>query len=188
MLPENFPGKLLDALQYAAEQHRDQRRKGATHAPYINHPIAVTEILWRVGGIRDEVTLLAAVLHDTLEDTDATAAEITQRFGEEVCAVVLEVTDDKSLPKEERKRLQVLHAAQKSIRARAVKLADKISNLNDITSAPPSDWNKARLNEYVAWAGRVVNGLRGSHPALETAFDQAQQQARQSLDNLSLPR
>jgi guanosine-3',5'-bis(diphosphate) 3'-pyrophosphohydrolase len=130
----------------------------------------VAEILWRVGGVRDEATLLAAVLHDTVEDTDTTPDELEALFGAEVRSVVMEATDDKTLPKAERKRLQIAHAPQKSVRARAVKIADKISNLRSILEAPPSDWTPERIREYVLWSEQVVSGLKGSHPALEEAF------------------
>ncbi|MDX9991235.1 MAG: HD domain-containing protein [Anaerolineales bacterium] len=179
--PYNLPGNLLRAILFAAEKHRSQRRKGAQHDPYINHPIAVAEILWRVGGIRDEVTLLAAILHDTVEDTDTTPQELDELFGPQVRAVVMEATDDKSLPKAERKRLQIVNAPHKSISARAVKIADKISNLHDITYTPPPDWSEARIREYVLWSGQVVDGLRGFHPALEAAYDEAWAEAKSNL-------
>lgn len=170
---EHLTGNLLAALQFAAHKHRDQRRKGADQAPYINHPIAVTELLWRVGGIRDEVTLLAALLHDTVEDTDTTPEELEATFGRAVRDVVMEATDDKTLPKAERKRLQIVHAPHKSVAARAVKIADKICNLNDVVSAPPTHWEHTRVQEYVIWCEQVVSGLKGHHPALEKAFDEA---------------
>jgi (p)ppGpp synthase/HD superfamily hydrolase len=166
----NLTGKLLTAILFAAEKHRDQRRKGAEQAPYINHPIEVAEILWRVGGIRDEISLLAAILHDTVEDTETTPKELEERFGADVREVVMEATDDKTLPKAERKRLQVVNAPHKSVRARAVKIADKISNLQDIIHTPPADWSETRIREYILWSERVVAGLRGHHPALEAAY------------------
>lgn len=175
----NLPGRLLQAILFAAEKHRDQRRKGAEQAPYINHPIAVAEILWRVGEIRDEVTLLAAILHDTVEDTDTTPEELERLFGAEVRSVVMEATDDKTLPKAERKRLQIEHAPHKSVRARAVKIADKISNLRDITRTPPPDWSETRIREYVLWSAQVVAGLRGHHPALEAAFEDVLLEAKE---------
>jgi guanosine-3',5'-bis(diphosphate) 3'-pyrophosphohydrolase len=178
---EDLTGKLLTALHFAADKHRDQRRKGADHAPYINHPIEVAELLWRVGGVHDEVSLLAAILHDTIEDTATTPEEVTELFGAEVCAVVLEVTDDKSLPKAERKRLQIVHAPHKSVCARAVKIADKISNLRALLETPPVDWTPERIREYVLWSEQVVNGLKGSHPALETAFEELLVEAKNKL-------
>jgi guanosine-3',5'-bis(diphosphate) 3'-pyrophosphohydrolase len=174
-------GKILQALQFASRKHRDQRRKGGQHAPYINHPIDVTEILWRVGKVRDVVTLLGALLHDTIEDTDTSPDEIRELFGEEVMSVVLEVTDDKSLPKAERKRLQVVSAPRKSARARQIKLADKISNVTEITNDPPVDWSLERRKEYLDWTERVINGLRGQNPELEALYDQALAQGRRRL-------
>jgi guanosine-3',5'-bis(diphosphate) 3'-pyrophosphohydrolase len=174
-------GKILQALQFASRKHRDQRRKGGQHAPYINHPIDVTEILWRGGKVRDVVTLLGALLHDTIEDTDTSPDEIRELFGEEVMSVVLEVTDDKSLPKAERKRLQVVSAPRKSARARQIKLADKISNVTEITNDPPVDWSLERRKEYLDWTERVINGLRGQNPELEALYDQALAQGRRRL-------
>jgi GTP diphosphokinase / guanosine-3',5'-bis(diphosphate) 3'-diphosphatase len=165
------PGKLLAALAFAADKHRDQRRKDRAQTPYINHPIAVARLLTTCG-VTDEVTLLAAILHDTIEDTATTREEVAALFGAEVAAVVAEVTDDKSLPKARRKELQVEHAPHMSERARHVKLADKTCNLRDMSDAPPSDWSVERRREYYAWAERVVAGLRGTSPALEREFDE----------------
>lgn len=180
-LEDNDFGILLKALQFAARKHRDQRRKGAQHAPYINHPIDVTEILWRAGKVRDVVTLLGALLHDTIEDTATSPEEIRALFGEEVLSVVLEVTDDKSLPKAERKRLQVVNAPHKSARARQIKLADKISNVTEITNDPPADWSMERRSEYLDWTERVIAGLRGQNPDLEALYDQALAEGRRRL-------
>lgn len=165
--------RLLEALAFAAHKHRDQRRKDRAASPYINHPIALANVLINEGGVDDPVVLCAAVLHDTVEDTETTRAELTQRFGEDVAAIVAEVTDDKSLPKSERKRLQVEHAATISERARLVKLADKICNLRDLTASPPTDWTLARRQEYFDWAKRVVDQLRGTNARLEARFDEA---------------
>lgn len=176
---ENLTGNILSALLFAADKHRDQRRKGEGHAPYINHPIAVAEMLWRIGGIRDEVTLLGAILHDTVEDTATNPEELENRFGREVREMVMEATDDKSLPKSVRKRLQIEHAPYKSVEARAIKIADKISNLYDLIHTPPPDWTAERVREYVLWSEQVVNGLRGHHPALEQAFDEVLANAKQ---------
>lgn len=165
--------KPLLALAFAAHKHRDQRRKDAAASPYINHPIALANVLSNEGGIDDERVLVAAVLHDTIEDTETTEQELIREFGQEVASIVMEVTDDKSLPKAERKRLQIEHAASISRRAKLVKLADKICNLRDVTHSPPADWPLLRRQEYFDWAKAVVDGLRGVHPALEHVFDQA---------------
>ena len=164
---------VLRASAFAAHKHRNQRRKDVEASPYINHPLTLANVLANEGGVADTVTLCAALLHDTVEDTDTTADELTQAFGPEIGGVVLEVTDDRSLPKAERKRLQVEHAATISDRAKLVKLADKISNLRDVATSPPAGWPLERRREYFDWAKSVVDRLRGAHPGLEEAFDRA---------------
>ena len=164
---------LLKALEFAAHKHRDQRRKDAGASPYINHPIALADLLVNEGGISDVEVLCAALLHDTLEDTDTRHEELADAFGSRVARIVAEVTDDKSLKPEERKRLQVEHAAHLTLEARLVKLADKICNLRDVAERPPAAWDLARRREYFDWAKQVVDGLRGAHPRLEAAFDAA---------------
>lgn len=161
----------MKALVFAAQKHRDQRRKDPAHSPYINHLIEVTELLWRVGGVREPDVLIAAVLHDSIEDTRTAPHEIRDAFGQAVLDLVLEVSDDKSLPKAERKQLQVEHAPHKSQPAKQIKLADKICNVRDILLNPPPDWPPERCQEYLDWARRVVAGLRGASPALEAEFD-----------------
>ena len=171
--PEKDLALLLKALAFAAHKHRDQRRKDAEASPYINHPIALAEVLAGEGGITDLEVLAAALLHDTIEDTATTPEELRQHFGERIAGMVAEVTDDKDLPKAERKRLQIEHAAGISPGAKLVKLADKICNLRDVADRPPAKWDLARRREYFDWAKRVIEGLRGSHLALEAAFDRA---------------
>lgn len=161
---------LIRAAAFAAHKHRDQRRKDAEASPYINHPLAVAALLSEAG-VDDEVVLAAALLHDTIEDTDTTADELRAEFGAEVTSIVLEVTDDKSLPKARRKELQVEHAPHMSDGAKAVKLADKICNLRDILETPPASWPAERKAAYFDWAGQVVAGLRGTNHALEARFD-----------------
>jgi guanosine-3',5'-bis(diphosphate) 3'-pyrophosphohydrolase len=167
--------RILQAAAFAAERHRDQRRKGKDASPYINHPLALANLLARDGGERDATLLMAALLHDTVEDTGTTFAEIEQLFGNEVAEIVREVTDDKSLPKAVRKRLQVEHAAHISRAAQLVKLADKICNLRDLSSSPPADWTPQRLREYFDWAKAVIDPMRGVHPHLEALFDREYQ-------------
>jgi guanosine-3',5'-bis(diphosphate) 3'-pyrophosphohydrolase len=171
-LPSNIQ-TFIAAAVFAAHKHRDQRRKGAEASPYINHPLVVADILANEGGVDDLVTLVAALLHDTIEDTETTAEEIAARFGSETAAVVLEVTDDKQLGKEERKRMQVLHASGISERAKLVKLGDKIANIRDLVSAPPAGWTLERRREYFEWARQVVDRVRAANPRLGAAFDQA---------------
>jgi guanosine-3',5'-bis(diphosphate) 3'-pyrophosphohydrolase len=176
-----IPNKLLHALSFAAHKHQDQRRKNAEASPYINHPIEVANILANIGGVKDEAILVAAILHDTIEDTQTSVEELEDQFGKEVAGLVQELTDDKSLPGEERKRLQIEHAAGSSLKARHLKLADKISNVSDLSRCPPVTWTPARLEEYVVWSERVVAGCRGVNPELESAFDATVQRARQVL-------
>ena len=163
----------LDALAFAAERHRDQRRKDAAASPYINHPIALARVLANEAGVFDPVVLAAALLHDTIEDTETTAAELRERFGERIAGIVEEVSDDSALPKAERKRRQVEGAAALSHEAKLVKLADKTCNLRDMATNPPAGWPLERRIEYFDWAKEVVDGLRGSHAVLEAIFDAA---------------
>jgi GTP diphosphokinase / guanosine-3',5'-bis(diphosphate) 3'-diphosphatase len=164
---------LLKALAFAAHKHRDQRRKDADASPYINHPIELADVLVNQGGITDTEVLCAALLHDTVEDTDTTPEELIGAFGSRIARIVAEVTDDKRLPKDERKRLQIEHAPSLSHEAKLVKLADKLCNLRDVAERPPAKWDLARRREYYDWAKRVVDGMRGTHERLEAAFDAA---------------
>jgi guanosine-3',5'-bis(diphosphate) 3'-pyrophosphohydrolase len=171
--PDQGLALLLRALAFAAHKHRDQRRKDAEASPYINHPIALAEVLAGEGGVTDIEVLAAALLHDTIEDTATTAGELRENFGERIAAMVAEVTDDTELPKAERKRLQIEHAAGISHGAKLVKLADKICNLRDVAERPPAKWDLERRREYFDWARQVIDGLRGAHATLEAAFDAA---------------
>jgi GTP diphosphokinase / guanosine-3',5'-bis(diphosphate) 3'-diphosphatase len=183
MEQENL-AKLLAAFKFAADKHRDQRRKGEHQPPYINHLIEVAEQLARVGKVSDINILLAAALHDTVEDTATTKEEIAQKFGERVAEIVMEVTDDKSLPKAERKQKQVEHAPHLSVEAKHVKLSDKISNIREIGNDAPSNWSKERQLEYLAWGERVVNaGLRGVNADLEKLFDETVREARAKIES-----
>ena len=168
---DNSVGLILQALRFSAEKHNDQRRKDSRLSPYINHPIQVAETLWTVGDVRDLPLLVAAILHDTIEDTATSEEEIRDNFGEEILALVLEVTDDKSLPKQVRKQLQIETAPHKTHKAKLLKLADKISNVNDIIKFPPSAWSRERKQEYLLWTERVVAGLRGANSELESYYD-----------------
>ena len=162
---------ILRAAAFAARKHRDQRRKDAEASPYINHPLELARVLAEVGGVTDTATLCGALLHDTIEDTATSEAELAELFGTEIATLVAEVTDDKGLPKAERKRLQVEHAASISDKAKRIKLADKICNLTDVASSPPADWSLDRRREYFDWAKQVIDRLRGVDPVLEAAFD-----------------
>jgi (p)ppGpp synthase/HD superfamily hydrolase len=175
---------LLRALEFAARKHRDQRRKGEGAAPYINHPIAVAAVLAGTGGIDDAVTLVAALLHDTVEDTETTLEELEGEFGAEVRDVVDEVTDDKDLAKSERKRLQVEHTPSASRRAKEVKLGDKICNIRDLVHAPPRGWSLQRKVDYLDWTEQVLAGCRGTNDALERLYDQELARARGALSTI----
>jgi guanosine-3',5'-bis(diphosphate) 3'-pyrophosphohydrolase len=161
---------LVTAMSFAAHKHRNQRRKGKHASPYINHPIGLAEVLVNVGNVTDINAICAALLHDTVEDTRTTREELTEIFGAEISAIVMEVTDDKTLCKAERKQAQIDHAMHLSKQARAVKLADKICNLGDVAKSPPN-WSLARRQRYFDWAKNVIDGLRGEWQELEAEFD-----------------
>lgn len=173
MIKSTVAAELLEAVMFAAERHRNQRRKDAEASPYINHPIALAHLLATVGAVDDLDVLRAAILHDTVEDTETSEAELRERFGDAVAGIVMEVTDDKSLSKQRRKELQVEQAPHKSRRAVLVKLADKICNLRDIANAPPAEWTVVRRQEYFDWAKRVVDALPEVSSPLLAAFAQA---------------
>jgi len=161
---------VLRAAAFAAEKHRNQRRKDVEASPYINHPIQVAYILVQAD-VEDPVVLAAGLLHDTIEDTNTSLEELQIVFGYEIANIVAECTDDKSLHKLERKQAQIDHAGTISPKAKLVKLADKIANVNDLNDAPPAGWSLERKREYFDWAKQVVDRMRGIHPALEARFD-----------------
>ena len=177
---KNF-ADFIKAASFAARKHAGQRRKGNDAAPYINHPLEVVNLLANVGQVSDFEVLIAAVLHDTVEDTDTTKQEIGERFGERVAAMVSEVTDDKSLPKDERKQLQIEHAPHLSDGAKLIKLGDKISNIRDVLDNPPAGWSIERRREYVEWGKKVIAGLRGANRELEKHFDELIERAGKQL-------
>lgn len=173
MKKPSVESQLFEALAFAAHKHRAQRRKDVEASPYINHPIALARTLAVEGGITDTDTLIAAVLHDTVEDTDTTFEEIRAMFGPRVADAVRQVTDDTRLDKAERKRLQIEHAPHLSKRAALVKLADKTCNLRDVASNPPRGWPVERKRDYFDWAKAVVDGLLPVSKRLRAAFDAA---------------
>jgi len=162
---------LLRAAAFAAHKHRAQRRKDAAATPYINHPLAVARALAEEGGIQDPEVLAAALLHDTIEDTETCYEELRGQFGERIADVVAEVTDTKFLGKRARKRLQLAKAGRASRAAQQVKIADKLCNLRDILALPPAGWTPARKREYFDWAKTVVDAVRGVNPRLERRLD-----------------
>jgi len=177
MMIKTDAARLLEAASFAAFKHRDQRRKDVDATPYINHPLDVARILTE-GGVEDVEVLMAGILHDTIEDTQTTAEELTERFGERVCGLVLEVTDDKSLEKLERKRLQVVKAPTKSDGAKMIKLADKLANLRDFNS-PPVGWSEARIGAYIQFSEMVARGCAGANEELDRLI-------RECLDGFSI--
>lgn len=162
---------LVRAIAFASEKHSSQRRKDAAKSPYINHPIALVDVLANEGNVTDIQILCAAALHDTIEDTATTADELKSIFGEKITSIVLELTDDKSLPKHVRKEKQIEHAPHCSPEAKVVKIADMICNLRNILAAPPTDWSVERKQGYFDWAAKVVDGVRGTNSELELLFD-----------------
>lgn len=165
---------LIRALTFAANKHRNQRRKNVDAFPYINHPISLVNILCNEGHVTDVTVICAALLHDTVEDTETTAEELLNEFGQEISRIVMEVTDDQTITvRQKRKQLQIEHASRISEQARLLKLADKISNLRDLAVDPPPTWSLARRREYFDWSKQVIDQLRGTHPQLEELFDEA---------------
>jgi len=173
---------LLNAVIFAAKKHQGQKRKGKNQDPYIFHPLNVAKVIMEIGHVYDQDIVLAAVLHDTLEDTTTTKKELIQNFGQKVTDIVDEVTDDKSLDKDQRKRLQVVHAPSLSNEARVVKLGDKLVNGRDILNSPPAGWTKSRMQEYIQWAFDVIAQIRGANAHLEAAFDTLVNEAEEQLD------
>ena len=172
---------ILKAAHFAAQKHRDQRRKDKDTSPYINHPISVAKIISEIGNVEDTAVLAAALLHDTIEDTKTTPKELIDNFGERVCSLVQEVTDDKTLPKLERKQRQIEHAKEISRDAAIIKLGDKIANVTDITNTPPTDWDSNRRLEYFDWAEKVINNCPKVNTSLENHFKDIIQKGREKL-------
>ncbi len=177
----NNTAKLLEAARFAAKKHTGQMRKGDDAEPYINHPLEVANLLANVGKVEDYDVLIAAVLHDTVEDTDVSEEQIEEMFGENVASIVMEVTDDKSLSKAERKQKQVEHAPDLSDGAKQLKMCDKISNIRDVMENPPAGWSKERRLDYIEWGEKVMKGLRGANENLEKHFDELVEKAKNSV-------
>src|SRR5262249_27471209 len=172
---------VLKAADAAARWHVHHRRKGPAEEPYINHLLEVAMLVANATGGTDTNLVIAALLHDAIEDCEVPRELIAETFGEDVAALVAEVTDDKSLPKAVRKDKQVETASNKSPRAKVLKLADKLSNLRAVALSPASDWSVKRRLEYIQWSKRVLEGLRGANPALEAECDEAAEAAERSL-------
>lgn len=173
---------IFDAAEFAAEMHQDQRRKGSSRRPYIGHCLEVASILASVGKVEDSNVIIAALLHDVVEDTDTTSEQVRDKYGDIVADLVAEVTDDKNLKKKERKELQVEHAPALSPAAKLIKVADKISNVREIASDPPKKWGLNRQRDYFDWAERVVNAMGSIDPEMRLVFDKTLADARAQLD------
>ena len=172
---------ILKAAHFAAKKHSDHRRKDAKISPYINHPISVANIISEIGNVEDPAVLAAALLHDTLEDTETTVEELIDNFGQRVCSLVQEVTDDKTLPRLQRKQRQIDHANEISEGAVLIKLGDKISNVTDIANIPPTNWDRNRRLEYFDWAEKVINNCPKVNEKLENHFKDSIQKGREKL-------
>jgi len=172
---------ILKAAGFAAFKHRDQRRKDKGASPYINHPLKVAMLMAEIGQIDDPELLTAALLHDTVEDTSTTPVELETAFGQRIRKLVEEVSDDKSLPKAERKARQIEHARTLSDDATIIKLGDKIANVLDVTHTPPSNWDIRQRREYLDWAESVIGNCRKVNPALEAYFRSVLSDGRKSL-------
>jgi (p)ppGpp synthase/HD superfamily hydrolase len=168
------------ATHFAAQRHSDQRRKGRRREPYFNHLAEVAELLSDATA-EDAALIAAGLLHDTIEDTQTSLEELRSSFGEDIASLVMEVTDDKSLPKMERKRLQIVNAPKKSRRAKLLKLADATSNVRALAVDPPADWDTDRVLDYIVWAEQVISHCRGLNSKLEHAFDAAVSDARAAV-------
>lgn len=166
--------QIVRALDFAAQAHSTQRRKGGEREPYVNHLTEVARLVAEATGGKDDMLIIAALLHDVLEDQGmhVNEAMLIENFGKRVAKIVQEVTDDRSLPKADRKRLQIEHAPHLSRRAKILKIADKAANLNSILLTPPQDWSQTRKREYFSWAAKVVAGCRGVNPWIESVFDE----------------
>lgn len=172
---------VLQAARFAALKHKDQLRKGSDEIPYIVHLISTALLIAEVGGVSDAQVLAAALLHDTIEDTQTTSEELTAAFGEKVCRLVEEVSDDRSLEKAVRKRLQIEHAPGLSAEAVLIKIADKISNVTDLTNSPPDKWDREQRRQYIDWAEEVINSCPPVNSALEKRFAEVVDTGRKAL-------
>jgi len=169
---------IFEALLFAAEKHKDQRRKGADASPYINHPIAVAFYLTKYTDVLDVHVMVAAILHDTLEDTKTTTQEIEDKFGPEVLRLVQEVTDDKALPREVRRNQQIKTVDKRSPGAKLIRLADKVSNITDLLRAPPSNWDEKTKIDYLDWTEQVIRRIKGTNACLEQLYEEQLRKAR----------
>ena len=172
---------VVKAAQFADKKHKGQIRKGRDECPYIDHLKSVAGVIAEVGCVDDPEIIAAAWLHDTLEDTETTPKELEAAFGKRVRRIVEEVTDDKSLPKAERKQQQIQHAPELSPEAVLIKLGDKISNIIDVTHTPPTHWSLERRKWYLDWAETVITKCPKVNTALEKHFVEVIEESRKAL-------
>ena len=172
---------ITHALRFAAERHSSQRRKGQAKEPYVNHLAEVSELVADATEGKDANLIAAALLHDTIEDTETSSDELVATFNNDIAQLVADVTDDKSLPKQDRKHLQVVNSRAQNMRVKLLKLADKTSNLRSLANSPPENWNTERKQAYIDWAIKVAAGLKGVNPWLEERFDEALRRAQKTL-------
>lgn len=168
---EDEKEQILSVAFFAAEKHQAQVRKDANKTPYIVHPIGVADQLITLARVRDVAIIQAALLHDTVEDTETTFEEIKGEFGEEVASLVAEVTDDKSLSREERRRIKIVSAPEMSEGAALIKLSDVCYNIRDVITSPPPSWSQERCDGYVRWATEFVDNLSYKDSVLKARFD-----------------
>jgi guanosine-3',5'-bis(diphosphate) 3'-pyrophosphohydrolase len=172
--------RIADAILYAAECHADQVRKDGK-TPYINHPLQVMHHLVHLANCDDDELLCAAILHDVIEDTGVRKIELEKRYTKRISDLVVELTDDKTLSKTERKLMQIEQAHSLSYDARLIRISDKICNVNDIHTAPPLNWSIAQRLNYITWSLAVVERIRGTNTELENYFDTVVKRAWDSL-------
>nr|XP_022910548.1 guanosine-3',5'-bis(diphosphate) 3'-pyrophosphohydrolase MESH1-like [Onthophagus taurus] len=163
---------LVKCATFAAIKHKDQRRKDMAATPYINHPIGVAFILTNEADVTDAAVIQAALLHDTVEDTECTLEEIELNFGSKVMKIVKECTSDKSLPRDVRKQQQIETAPKSSKEAKLVKLAEKLHNVRDLEMRTPRGWTEQRVKQYYSFARNVYNGLKGVNTKLDVLLDE----------------
>ncbi|MBM3198113.1 MAG: bifunctional (p)ppGpp synthetase/guanosine-3',5'-bis(diphosphate) 3'-pyrophosphohydrolase [Chlamydiae bacterium] len=161
--------KVRQAAVFAAQKHKDQLKKNKEQTPYIVHPLGVAEQIMRIGGSYDADILIAALLHDSIENTDTTYEEIEQKFGSKVAGYVREVTEDQTLPLKVRKKLQIIHAFHQSQGATLIKLSDKLHNLHTLMVDPPAGWSQDKTDQYFQWAQAVIDNLPESNLPLKEA-------------------
>ena len=170
-----------EAADFAARRHSGQQRKGRGSEPYINHLAEVANLLSIAADGIDAELVAAGWLHDAIEDTATTREELAQKFGDRVAALVVEVTDDMTLPKQQRRQKQIVDAPRKSPGAKLIKIADKISNIRARIVPQPNQAERDDLMDYVAWAEKVVAGCRGVNAVLDRMFDETVTLARSTL-------